>query len=79
MTGGSRRDNLPGRFASPPCLASKIAPDYFDPLAVDSQQALDVGAVAKRGTQAPAGGAAPISRSRRGPRRRTPLRHISTH
>lgn len=34
--------DLPGRFASPPCLASEIAPDYFDPLAVDPQQALDV-------------------------------------
>lgn len=42
MTQGSRRDELPGRFASPPCLASEIAPDYFDPLAVDPQQALDV-------------------------------------
>ncbi|MGE0238484.1 MAG: 5-formyltetrahydrofolate cyclo-ligase [Parvibaculaceae bacterium] len=42
MTGGSRRDGLPGRFASPPCLAAEIAPDYFDPLAVDPQQALDV-------------------------------------
>lgn len=42
MTGGSRRDDLPARFASPPCLAAEIAPDYFDPLAVDPQQALDV-------------------------------------
>jgi len=32
----------PGRFASPPCLACEIAPDYFDPLAVDPQQAIDV-------------------------------------
>jgi len=31
-----------GRFASPPCLAGEIAPDYFDPLAVDSEQARDV-------------------------------------
>jgi len=31
-----------GRFASPPCLASEIAPDYFDPLAVDAEQARDV-------------------------------------
>ena len=30
------------RPASPPCLASEVAPDYFDPLAVDPQQALDV-------------------------------------
>jgi len=29
-------------FASPPCYAAEIAPDYFDPLAVDPQQALDV-------------------------------------
>lgn len=28
--------------ASPPCLAAEIAPDYFDPLAVDPQQARDV-------------------------------------
>jgi 5,10-methenyltetrahydrofolate synthetase len=31
-----------GRFASPPCLAGEIAPDYFDPLAVDLEQARDV-------------------------------------
>ncbi|MGV8953897.1 MAG: 5-formyltetrahydrofolate cyclo-ligase, partial [Cypionkella sp.] len=31
-----------GRYASPPCLAAEIAPDYFDPLAVDPQQARDV-------------------------------------
>lgn len=35
-------DELPGRYASPPCLASELAPDYFDPLAVDPQQARDV-------------------------------------
>lgn len=29
-------------FSSPPCLASEIAPDYFDPLAVDTGQARDV-------------------------------------
>jgi len=29
-------------FSSPPCLASEVAPDYFDPLAVDPQQARDV-------------------------------------
>jgi hypothetical protein len=27
------------RFASPPCLAGEIAPDYFDPMAVDPEQA----------------------------------------
>ncbi len=32
----------PGRPASPPCLASEIAPDYFDPPAVDPDQARDV-------------------------------------
>jgi 5,10-methenyltetrahydrofolate synthetase len=31
-----------GRYASPPCLACEIAPDYFDPLAVDAEQARDV-------------------------------------
>lgn len=35
-------DHSPGRLASPPCLAGEIAPDYFDPLAVDAQQVLDV-------------------------------------
>jgi 5,10-methenyltetrahydrofolate synthetase len=32
----------PGRYASPPCLACEIAPDWFDPLGVDPQQARDV-------------------------------------
>lgn len=32
----------PGQFASPPCLASEIAMDTFDPLAVDPEQARDV-------------------------------------
>jgi 5,10-methenyltetrahydrofolate synthetase len=31
-----------GRYASPPCLAGEVAPDYFDPLAVEPQQARDV-------------------------------------
>lgn len=31
-----------GRYASSPCLAGQIAPDYFDPLAVDPEQARDV-------------------------------------
>lgn len=30
------------RYHSPPCMAADIAPDYFDPLAVDPQQTLDV-------------------------------------
>lgn len=29
-------------YASPPCLAGDIAPDYFDPHGVDPQQAVDV-------------------------------------
>jgi 5-formyltetrahydrofolate cyclo-ligase len=29
-------------YASPPCLAHEIAPDYFDPLAADPRQAADV-------------------------------------
>jgi 5-formyltetrahydrofolate cyclo-ligase len=31
-----------GRFASPPCLAGEVAPDYFDPMAEDPEQARDV-------------------------------------
>lgn len=34
--------NAKGRYASPPCLAGEIAPDYFDPMAVDPEQARDV-------------------------------------
>lgn len=37
-----KEHDLPGSYASPPCLAGEIAPDYFDPLAVDPQQARDV-------------------------------------
>lgn len=37
-----RDDDLPERYASPPCMACEVAPDYFDPLAVDPQQARDV-------------------------------------
>ncbi len=32
----------PDRPGAPPCLAGEIAPDYFDPLAADPQQAADV-------------------------------------
>ncbi|SFT99241.1 5-formyltetrahydrofolate cyclo-ligase [Sedimentitalea nanhaiensis] len=32
----------PGGYASSPCMAAEIAPDYFDPLATDRQQAQDV-------------------------------------
>jgi 5-formyltetrahydrofolate cyclo-ligase len=36
-------DDTPGRgYASPPCMAHEIDPAYFDPLAVDPQQAHDV-------------------------------------
>lgn len=35
-------DRCPGGFSSPPCYASEIAPDYFDPLGVDPEQARDV-------------------------------------
>ncbi|GKY87474.1 5-formyltetrahydrofolate cyclo-ligase [Sinisalibacter aestuarii] len=31
-----------GGFASPPCYAAEVAPEYVDPLAVDPQQARDV-------------------------------------
>ncbi|WP_112323033.1 5-formyltetrahydrofolate cyclo-ligase [Oceanibium sediminis] len=31
-----------GRYASPPCMAGEVAPEYFDPLAVDPDQARDV-------------------------------------
>lgn len=31
-----------GRYASPPCMADEVAPDHFDPLAVDPEQAQDV-------------------------------------
>lgn len=35
-------DRQPGRYASPPCMAGEVAPDYFDPLGVDPEQARDV-------------------------------------
>ena len=38
----SSGDKPASRYASPPCLAGEVAPDYFDPLAVDPQQAVDV-------------------------------------
>lgn len=37
--GGADRDEQGG---SPPCQAARIAPDYFDPLAVDAKQVRDV-------------------------------------
>ncbi len=42
MSKTPRGSVTPGRYASPPCLACEIAPDYFDPLAVDPEQARDV-------------------------------------
>ena len=38
----TKGDQEPRRYASSPCMADEIAPDYFDPLAVDPQQAHDV-------------------------------------
>lgn len=32
----------PSKYASPPCMAADVAPEYFDPLATDPQQAIDV-------------------------------------
>ncbi|RQP04459.1 MAG: hypothetical protein D1H97_17770 [Paracoccus sp. BP8] len=40
--------------ASPPCLAAEIAPDYFDPLAVEPQQARDVARWRKARRERPA-------------------------
>ncbi len=37
-----RRKYSPGRYASSPCMAHEVAPGYFDPLAVEPQQARDV-------------------------------------
>lgn len=38
----SKDESPSGSYASPPCLAQDFDPSYFDPLAVDPQQALDV-------------------------------------
>jgi len=35
-------DRHAGRYASPPCMADEVAPDYFDPMGVDPDQARDV-------------------------------------
>ncbi|MFC2967941.1 5-formyltetrahydrofolate cyclo-ligase [Acidimangrovimonas pyrenivorans] len=37
-----RNERCPGGFSSPPCYAAEVAPGYFDPLAVDPEQARDV-------------------------------------
>lgn len=44
MTTGNEHDSFHcrGGFSSPPCMAAEIAPDYFDPLGVDREQARDV-------------------------------------
>lgn len=42
MSGDSENPIEVSGFASPPCSAAEIAPSYFDPLAVDPQQARDV-------------------------------------
>lgn len=39
MSGNSRK---PRHFASPPCMAGEVMPEYFDPLAVDFEQERDV-------------------------------------
>lgn len=39
MTGDS---NGPRHFASSPCMAAEVAPDYFDPQGIDPEQARDV-------------------------------------
>ncbi|MEI4263708.1 5-formyltetrahydrofolate cyclo-ligase [Roseovarius sp. D0-M9] len=39
MSGNSDRSR---HFASPPCMAGEVVPDYVDPLAVDPSQARDV-------------------------------------
>ena len=36
------KDKAHGEYASPPCLAHEVDPAYFDPDAVDPQQAIDV-------------------------------------
>ncbi|MCV2865897.1 5-formyltetrahydrofolate cyclo-ligase [Defluviimonas sp. WL0075] len=42
MSGDPKSIRSQGRYASPPCYAAEVAPDYFDPLAVDPEQARDV-------------------------------------
>lgn len=32
-------DGTERRYASPPCMAGEVAPDWFDPLGVDLRQA----------------------------------------
>ncbi|MEO3416193.1 5-formyltetrahydrofolate cyclo-ligase [Roseovarius sp. CAU 1744] len=42
MSGEHDSSGRSSGFSSPPCYASEIAPDYFDPMAVDDDQARDV-------------------------------------
>lgn len=42
MGNGSNSFKSEGNFASPPCMAAEVDPGYFDPLAVDPEQARDV-------------------------------------
>ncbi|WP_289042462.1 5-formyltetrahydrofolate cyclo-ligase [uncultured Aliiroseovarius sp.] len=42
MTNDPKKPQGPAGYASPPCYASEVAPDYFDPLGVDPTQAADV-------------------------------------
>ena len=42
MGNGSNGFKGEGSFASPPCMAAEVDPGYFDPLAVDPEQARDV-------------------------------------
>ncbi|WP_370274923.1 5-formyltetrahydrofolate cyclo-ligase [Pararhodobacter marinus] len=42
MGNGSNSFKSEGNFASPPCMAAEVDPGYFDPLAIDPEQARDV-------------------------------------
>lgn len=42
MSNESNSFKSEGNFASPPCMAAEVDPGYFDPLAVDPEQARDV-------------------------------------
>ena len=42
MGNGSNGFKNEGNLASPPCMAAEVDPGYFDPLAVDPEQARDV-------------------------------------
>lgn len=42
MSAEKPKTEVPARYASSPCMAHEVAPDYFDPLAVDPEQARDV-------------------------------------